>query len=228
MKFTRFLDDDKKAPTGIDADKLFTPKVSHTNREVAIYLIALGLTLFVIFFCIAAILITCWLYVTCNGGSTVKEMTLIHNEIATEVEAPIIEVIEPTYETMPICSTTSTFKSWMDYRKITSHSSRQWKLQQSAKTDLYGFRRYNGFYMVAMTKQYGPVGTKYIITFSGGKTFPVIIGDVKANTQCQHDDSSMLEIIVDSKKMPSSIKKSGNYNDMIVGTITEIRVIDAD
>ena len=80
--------------------------------------------------------------------------------------------------------------------------------------------------MVAMASQYGPVGTKYTISFSGGQVLDVIIGDVKGNTDCQHPDTSMLEFIVDTKSMPTDIKNSGNYNDMILGTITEIRKVE--
>ena len=39
------------------------------------------------------------------------------------------------------------FKSYMDYRKITNKSSKQWNLQQLAVTDEFGMRRFNGNYL---------------------------------------------------------------------------------
>lgn len=157
-----------------------------------------------------------------STGTSDTEQVLDTNEQTIPTFAPIDKL---PYETMPICSTTSTFKSWMDYRKITSTSSRQWKLQQTATTDEYGFRLVDGYYTVAMAKMYGPVGTKYILSFSGGQSMDVIIGDVKANTDCSHSDGSMLEMIIDSTRMPYNVKRSGNYNSMISGTITEIRKV---
>ncbi|XCH78863.1 MAG: hypothetical protein WHF31_15275 [Candidatus Dehalobacter alkaniphilus] len=142
------------------------------------------------------------------------------------VNPEIIEAKEPVYKTMPVCSTTSTFKSWMDYSKITSQTSRQWKLQQTAKTDTYGFRRYNGYYMVAMAKQYGPVGTMYIITLSSGETIYAIIGEIKGATTCVHQDGSMIEFIIDVEKILPIVKSSGNVNKVFEGTITEIKVVE--
>lgn len=221
MKFTRFLEDEIKAPTAIDARKLFAPKVYHTKREVKIYRLALVITISIIILALAVALI----------GSS---FSIINRQVDKAVEEPVYmdptpdeeSDIIPAYETKPICSSTSTFKSWMDYRKITNTSTRQWRYQQIATTDEYGFRLVDGYYMVAMAKQYGPVGTKYLITFSGGQQMRAIIGDVKGNTSCTHPDGSMIEMIVDSEKMPGNVKRSGNYNSMISGSITEIRIIN--
>lgn len=133
--------------------------------------------------------------------------------------------LEPAIVYKTICSTSS-FKSWMDYRAITSKSSNQYKLQLKATTDPhYGFRKIGDYIMVAMGPQYGPVGTKYIIQFKDGKVIQAIIGDIK-HTGCQSADSSMLEFIVDTRVLPQNFKISGNFNSLFAGPITVIREVE--
>ena len=227
MKFTTFLEDKKNTSTGIDVQKLYAPKVYHTKREIKIYRLALVITISIIILSLAIALIGLPFLL----AKKVRAEQVQLNEEAIYIDGIATEAqdldIQPQYETMPICSPTSTFKSWMDYRKITSQSSRQWKLQQVATTDEYGFRLIDEeYYMVAMAKQYGPVGTKYLISFSGGQQMKAIIGDTKGAMECTHPDGSMIEMIVDSERMPSNVKRSGNYNSMIIGTITEIRKVE--
>lgn len=135
---------------------------------------------------------------------------------------------EPLLESMPVCAPGSTFKSWMDYRKITSKSSRQWKLQQEAYTDDQGFRRIGDYYMVAMARQYGPVGEKYLITFSSGASILAIIGDIKGGTSCQHKDSSMVEFILEADLIAPVIRRSGNVNKVYEGTVISIHVVPGE
>lgn len=229
MKFTRFLEDDKKTPSANGASKPSTisPKLYRRSRETQVLRISLLLTFAVLILSLLINLIFLIPPQKTSNASQDNEVVAIDETELSNGSSSVGEPVTPEYETMPICSTSSTFKSWMDYRKITNTSTRQWRYQQIATTDEYGFRTVDGYYMVAMAKQYGPVGTKYIITFSGGQTMPVIIGDLKANTTCQHPDGSMIEMIVDSETMPSNVKRSGNYNSMISGTITEIRKVEA-
>jgi hypothetical protein len=44
-KFTRHLENEKKAPTAIDARKLFATKEYHTKREIKILRLALVITM---------------------------------------------------------------------------------------------------------------------------------------------------------------------------------------
>jgi hypothetical protein len=222
MKYTKFLEENKKS-TARNSAGLPTPKLYRKPNENQVYWIA--------YFIFSTILLVSLLINFIFINPPKATCNVIENEVVEDSgqELPNLPPttngeLTPGYKTMPICSTTATFKSWMDYRKITNTSTRQWRYQQIATTDEYGFRKVGDYYMVAMAKQYGPVGTKYIITFSGGQQMPVIIGDLKANTQCAHPDGSMIEMIVDSQKMPGNVKRSGNYNSMIIGTITEIRV----
>jgi len=132
----------------------------------------------------------------------------------------------PTYIYRNVCST-SIFKSYMDFRTITNHSSTQWKLQQVATTDKnFGVRLIdNKYIMVAMSAQYGPVGTKYLISFDSGKSINAIVGEQKQEP-CQASDGSMIEFIIDVAVTPKSILRSGNFNDVFQGSITSIMAIE--
>lgn len=132
----------------------------------------------------------------------------------------------PQYIYRDVCSV-STFKSYMDFRTITNHSSTQWKLQQVATTEPnYGMRMIdNKYIMVAMSAQYGPVGTKYLISFDSGKSINAIVGEQKQEP-CQASDSSMIEFIIDVAITPKSILRSGNFNDVFQGSITSIMAIE--
>lgn len=129
-------------------------------------------------------------------------------------------------ENMNVCSS-ETFKSWMNFKAITNTTSKQWELQQEAVTDKnYGFRMIDGYILVAMGNEYGPVGTKYIIQFEDKKVINVIIGDIKHEGCNSMPDRSMIEFIVDTEVLPASIKKSGNFNDLFKGSIISIASIE--
>ncbi|HAO61570.1 MAG TPA: hypothetical protein DCQ90_06540 [Erysipelotrichaceae bacterium] len=133
--------------------------------------------------------------------------------------------LEPAIVYKTICST-NPFKSWMDYRTITSPSSKQHALQKKATTDKnYGFRMFEDYILVAMGPQYGPVGSKYIIQFEDGKVIKAMIGDIK-HQGCTSDDGSMIEFIVDSNTLPKFLKTSGNFNQLFNGSIKMIREVE--
>lgn len=130
-----------------------------------------------------------------------------------------------SFHQVEVCDSKTTFKSWMDYRSITSRSSEQWKLLQQKNVvidELYGFISMEGYLFVAMGPQYGPVGSKYLISFSGGTSVQVIIGDIKHQGCTSSRDGSMVEFIVDKNAIPESIKQSGNFNELFRGHITSI------
>lgn len=132
---------------------------------------------------------------------------------------PPLPKIEAVYQP---CSVTSYFKSYMDYRMITSPSSKQYKLQQNAYTE-DGYRKVDGRMMVAMANF--SVGDKLDIHLSSGEVLQVIIGDIKASTTCAHPDGSILEFIVDTRTMDKGVRVSGNFNDIYEGTIKLIEKI---
>lgn len=124
---------------------------------------------------------------------------------------------------MSVPKTNTSMKTYMDYRKITDKSSKQYKLQQrdDVYTDSEGFRKIEDSFLVAVGSYYGSVGDELQIELSNGTVFKAIIGDVKADihtdsTNRQHKiDHSVVEFIVDTSKLPIMIKKMGDcsYSD---------------
>ncbi len=124
------------------------------------------------------------------------------------------------------------FKSYMGYKTITCKSSKQYKLQQKAKTGKYGIRTAKGRYLIAMGTYYSNnVGDKFDIKLSNGTVLKCMIGDIKsdrhtdAKRQKQKYDGSIIEFITDPTKMPSDVKKAGSYTvcKKFSGYIKEIR-----
>lgn len=124
-------------------------------------------------------------------------------------------------------------KRWMDYRHITAKSSMQYKLQQDAWTDEYGFRRYGEYYMIAMGTYYAEqCGKLFEITLENGFTFLGLISDIK---QDQHTDSlhqhrygNVVEFIIDKDKIPHLAKVMGDMSyafDEMNAKIASIREI---
>ena len=107
------------------------------------------------------------------------------------------------------------FKTYMDYEKITNKSSRQWHLQQLAYTDSEGFRKFNDSYLVA-------VGTYYAD----------MVGDIKqdihtdSNNQYVTTNGNIMEFIVDVDKLDELTKKLGNVsNSGLEGSIIKIEEV---
>lgn len=130
---------------------------------------------------------------------------------------------------------TGEFKTYMDYRKITNKSSKQWALQQLAETNENGFRVFNGKYLVAVGTYYcKDVGKEMRITLEDGKEINVMVGDIKQdihtdkNNQYMTDNGNIVEFIVDVDKLDPLTKKLGNVsNSGLEGSIAMIEeVID--
>ena len=131
--------------------------------------------------------------------------------------------------------TNGEFKTYMDYRKITNKSSKQWALQQLAQTDENGFRVFNGRYLVAVGTFYAKeVGKEMRITLEDGKEVQVIIGDIKQdihtdkNNQYVPANGNIVEFIVDTDKLDPLTKKLGNVsNSGLEGKIAMIEEVIA-
>ncbi len=101
-------------------------------------------------------------------------------------------------EEMEIPDYDTSFKTYMDYRCITDKTSAQYELQQSALTDVQGFRRYGDCYLVAMGTYYSDsVGDTFKITLDNGSMFSVMIGDIKSDIHT--DDKNMFSPVYDEK-----------------------------
>jgi hypothetical protein len=109
----------------------------------------------------------------------------------------------------------SPFKSYMDYRTITSTGSPQYKLQQQANS-VNGFRMLGGRYMIALGSAFGKVGDHVTIVLESGVSIPCIIGDIKADhhtdssNKVHLSDGSIIEFIVDTGSLSSKIKSTGD------------------
>lgn len=110
-------------------------------------------------------------------------------------------------------------KSYMDYRCITSTGSRQYKLQHSlAYTGDNGIRMANGRYCVAVGSYYTTTIGQYIdIELENGNIIHGILADCKADkdtdsTNRMHSDGSVVEFVVDSKSLDSTVRKMGDVS----------------
>lgn len=126
----------------------------------------------------------------------------------------------------------SSFKSYMDYRKINNKTSEAYKLQQSAKTDENGLRKIGEYYCVAMGTYFGNVGDILYIETDEGYSWKVILSDIKSDkhTDITHtytkSNGCMMEFIVDTKVMAKSVKNSGTVNSLgFSGNITTVKHI---
>lgn len=125
-------------------------------------------------------------------------------------------------------------KTYMDYRKITDTSSEQYKLQQNK--DCYttdtGLRKLNEYYCIAVGTYYSEnIGDKLIVHMENGESFKVIVADIKDDkhtdeTNMQHrKDGSVIEFVVDTKKLPELVRKMGDIsyiNETFKGEIKAI------
>lgn len=126
------------------------------------------------------------------------------------------------------------FKAYMDYRYLTDTASIQYEMQKQATTDEYGFRKYNGLYMIALGTGYAPsCGIKIDITLSSGFVIRAITGDVKSDkhTDATHTfmpgGGSIIEFIVDTRKITPLCLKMGDmsYANM-QGSIINIKEVN--
>lgn len=97
------------------------------------------------------------------------------------------------------------FMPYMSYKCITDKTSNQYKLQQKASTDMYGFRLVNNRYMVALYYPKYKVGDTAILKIKNTE-IPIIVGDVREDEYLKNT----VEFIVDTSILPETIKISGN------------------
>ena len=148
------------------------------------------------------------------------------------------------YTDMNVPSIESSFKTWMDYRTITSTGSPQYKwIRRWGWHDGQGFMRANGerdlgitddYYMIALGSYYGTtIGTKYKITTNTGRVFYGVLCDQKADrdTNWTHQyagNNDIVEFIVDTRYLNSNVKRMGSANCYMPlnGKIARIQRID--
>lgn len=130
---------------------------------------------------------------------------------------------------------TSGFKSYMDYRSITSTDSKQYILQNRyAETGDYGIRMVDGRYCVAIGSHFtSNIGQYFDLILENGTVIPCVLSDQKAD---KHTDSNnivtmhngcMSEFIVDTNFLSDSAKNRGNIsycNDSWDSKVVQVRV----
>lgn len=126
-------------------------------------------------------------------------------------------VAEEQAVSMDIPDVDTSVKTFMSYKAITDRSSVQWKLQQKAVTNEYGFREIDGMYLVALGTYYSDhAGAMFRITLENGTVFDAIMGDVKADKDTdrknQHRYGNVVEFIVDTPKLAEDARLMGDVS----------------
>ncbi|WP_312369109.1 hypothetical protein [Lachnoclostridium sp.] len=130
----------------------------------------------------------------------------------------------------------SSFKSRMDWKKLTNKKSKQYQLQQEAYTNIFGFRCIDDRFCIAVGSFYShKIGDILDIHMRNGSILHCIVGDIKANKDTdkknqQHKfDNSVIEFIIDDKAFIEAngleIYKSGNISNVCTEFQGEIAYI---
>lgn len=164
-------------------------------------------------------------------------ITLSSSGEQVEVEVEITPPIIMGEENWEIPCSTSSVKTYMDYRAITLTSSAQYQYIQEHMTIHDGLLySEDGYIGVALGSWWGDIGDKWIIELDTGITLKVVKIDEKAdrhvNNGCQHKkDYSVIEFVVDGDTIPSDWRGSngyvfnGNFNnsDLFKGNINKVK-----
>ncbi len=186
---------------------------------------------------------------TKSTTETTNPITTNTQEITTSPTATTITETEyvETYETTTESYNTydfnvptgkTNFFAYMDYRKITTLSSTQYQLQQTAWTDSQGLRRIGDDICIALGSYYGTnLGSRYLITLDTGNSYTAVLADCKADIHTDANNQytpavygeykNVIEFIVDVNSLDHSIKQSGNigtYSNMS-GNVVSIEQI---
>lgn len=166
------------------------------------------------------------------NNSQIQTKTLSDNKIYQETQKPAREpknskiesvTIEEVKKDIPVCSNSKS-KTYMDYKKITDTSSKQWHyINESGKIKIEnGFLMEGDYIGVALGSYFGEIGTKYIFTLDTGKQIKVVKveekADIHTNNGCQQKwDKSVIEFVIDSdmfEKSANGYVYSGNFNNV--------------
>lgn len=177
----------------------------------------------------------------------IKHVEAYDNNILIDSELKPETVSSPTvvYTDMGVPSGIDTsFKTYMDWRKITNSSSAQYKyIRKFGWCDGEGFMRASGerglgitddYYMIALGSYYGTtIGTKYRITTDTGMIFYGVLADVKADIHTNSTNQyarnhDVVEFLVDIRYLNRTVKRMGSANVYMPlnGHIAKIERID--
>ena len=136
-----------------------------------------------------------------------------------------------TVKNVPIVST---FKPYMDFRKVTKKNSPQYSLRQQAVTLTNGLRIVDGRYMIAVGSYFTTkIGTAIDAVLDNGTTLSCIVGDAKADQHTNYNHSvgphnDAIEFIVDTRTLDSTAKVRGDisYIPGFSGAVKSLIVYD--
>lgn len=140
--------------------------------------------------------------------------------IAAELERQELERQEELVS-VPLHTDYNKF-TYMDYRMVTSRSSKQWKYRTEGWTRNDGVRMYGDFIQVAMGYPYGQVGDKFRLTTETGQ-YSIVLGDSKGD-RLSHGNST-IEIIVADDVMDSYDRRMGDLNSIFGSTMIKLEVL---
>ncbi len=109
------------------------------------------------------------------------------------------------------------FKSYMPYT-LFSKKSNQYALQNLCKTDSYGFRKVDDYYVVALGTAFpAKIGQRLDLILANDQVIQCVLGDVKSDkdTDKSHIFSSnrcMSEFLIDPISLESNMKKMGDIS----------------
>lgn len=149
-------------------------------------------------------------------------------EEAKKAQQEALSISNGGFRQMSVCSSGAT-KTYMDYRKITSRSSAQWKIINQSGTISVGddglLYSNDGFIGVALGSYWGNIGDKFKFVLSNGQELNVIKIDEKADKDtingCAHSsDSSVIEFVINKEKALATFggvnghPANGNFNNI--------------
>lgn len=128
---------------------------------------------------------------------------------------------------VPVCDLNAYNKPFEDYRAITDKSSQAYQLVATLNIGEHGLLyTSDGYIAIALSGQYGGIGTKYQVTLSSGMVINVIIADIKSQSHltnnCTDSNGAMIEFVTDSSQLPSEVWQTGSLDCMFKGTITKL------
>lgn len=177
-------------------------------------------------------------------GSTTLDVTTCSttSKVVKETDTTTIKVTKKQKKMRTVAlpaNTNNHVKTYMDYRTITDHSSKQWRMcGNKAYTDSdTGVRMIGDYYCVAMGSGISThLGDKFIVTLKDGREIKVILAEQKADrdTDSTHmyvlqdgNRINIIEFVVDTDVMPDKARVMGDYNSIeeFNGSITSIKQI---
>lgn len=154
----------------------------------------------------------------------IEELHLYINELETENKRLVDTInreedIETYYPEQP-----SVIKTFMDYRAITSRSSKQYHYRLNGETLPGGLRSYNDRIQIAIGKPYADVGDKVDIYMESGEIIRAIVADSKGD-RFYHPDGSTIEFLVDSDLIPYEFRGKYGLDVKYPGYIEKLNVL---